>query len=280
MTEDQYGSLAADYHWFFDDVELFLGSDTPGVRAAMALLQPGARVLDAACGIGVDASALFRRGFEVSASDASAQMAVATRQRLAAAGSGEARVIASAWTDLPANFEPASFDAVFCIGNSIAHAPDASAAIAALTAFRSILAPGGILVLDTHDWELVHRSGSRVEIEPGIVERDGIRCVRTYSWHVPEEFGDPHVLEIAPIFLDGDRATLRSYPVTMWPFARAELKRRLSVAGFVSIALDAIPGDERYTATARCPKCDQPEATNRTAPSNSWPGRLPGSFSA
>ena len=46
MTEDQYRSLAGDYHWFFDDVDLFLGSDTPGVRAAMALLQPGARVLD------------------------------------------------------------------------------------------------------------------------------------------------------------------------------------------------------------------------------------------
>ncbi len=248
MTEDQYGSLAADYHWFFDDVDLFLGSDTPGVRAAMALLQPGARVLDAACGIGIDAAALVRRGFDVTASDASQEMAAATQQRLRAT---EARVVASTWADLPASFEPGSFDAIFCIGNSIAHAPDASAAIRAFEAFRSILAPGGMLVLDTHDWELVHQAGSRVEIEPGIVERDGARCVRTYSWHVPDAFGDPHVLEIAPIFLDGDRATLRSYPVTMWPFTRAELKRRLTTAGFSSIALDTIPGDERYTAIAR-----------------------------
>ena len=65
MTEDQYRSLATDYHWYFDDVALFLGSDTPGVRAAMSSLQPGARVLDAACGIGVDAAALARRGFNV-----------------------------------------------------------------------------------------------------------------------------------------------------------------------------------------------------------------------
>ena len=248
MTEDHYGSLAADYHWFFDDVDLFLGSDTPGVRAAMALLQPCARVLDAACGIGIDAAALLRRGFDVTASDASEEMAAATRQRLRAT---EARVVTSTWADLPASFQPGSFDAIFCIGNSIAHAPDASAAIAAFAAFRSILAPGGMLVLDTHDWELVHRTGSRVEIEPGIVERDGARCVRTYSWHVPDAFGDPHVLEIAPIFLDGDRATLRSYPVTMWPFTRAELKRRLTTAGFSSVALDTIPGDERYTAIAR-----------------------------
>jgi SAM-dependent methyltransferase len=259
MTEDQYGSLSADYHWFFDDVELFLGSDTPGVRAAMALLQPGARVLDAACGIGVDATALLRRGFNVSASDASEEMVAATRQRLEAAGVRDARVINSAWVDLPASFEPGSFDAIFCVGNSIAHASDAPAMIAALEAFRSILAPTGMLVLDTHDWDLVHRAGSRVEIEPGIVERDGIRCVRTYSWHVPDAFGDPHVLDVAPIFLDGDSATLRTHRVRMWPFTRDELKRRLTAAGFMSIALDSIPGDERYTAIALRPNSDQPE---------------------
>jgi hypothetical protein len=82
--------------------------------------------------------------------------------------------------------------------------------------------------------------------------------VRTYSWHVPDAFGDPHLLEIAPIFIDGNHATLRSYPVTMWPFTRAELNQRLRTAGFTSVALDAIPGDERYTATARRPKPKHP----------------------
>jgi SAM-dependent methyltransferase len=258
MTRDQYGSLAADYHWYFDDVALFLGCDTPGVRAAMARLQPGARVLDAACGIGVDAAALLRRGFDVVAADASEQMAAAARQRLRALGADAPSVITSAWTDLPASFEPGSFDAVFCVGNSIAHAPNGPATIAAFEAFYSLLAPGGMLVLDTQDWELVHRAGSRVEIEPGIVERDGTRCVRTYSWHIPEAFGDPYVLEIAPIFLDGDRALLRSYPVRMWPFTRSELKHRLAAAGFGSIALDVIAGDDRYTAIARRPESDQP----------------------
>jgi SAM-dependent methyltransferase len=257
MTGDQYRSLAADYHWFFDDVDLFLGCDTPGVRAAMAGLEPGARVLDAACGIGVDAAALQRRGFDVAASDVSEEMAAGTRQRLRALGADRASVITSAWVDLPASFERGSFDAIFCIGNSIAHAANAPAMVAAFEAFRSILAPGGMLVLDTHDWELVHRAGSRVEIEPGIVERDGARCVRTYSWHIPERFDDPHVLDIAPIFLDGDRARLRSYPVRMWPFTRSELKRRLNAAGFGSIALDVIPGDDRYTAIAFRPEGTQ-----------------------
>ena len=169
MTEDQYRSLATDYHWYFDDVALFLGSDTPGVRAAMSSLQPGARVLDAACGIGVDAAALVRRGFSVDASDASTEMVAATRRRLRAAGSDGVNVVTSTWANLPTNFQPEHFDAIFCIGNSIAHAPDAEAAIVAFEAFRSILAPGGMLVLDTHDWELVHNMVSRVVIEPDIV---------------------------------------------------------------------------------------------------------------
>jgi len=253
MTADQYRSLAADYHWFFTDSDLYLGCDTPGVRAAIAGLGTGARVLDAACGIGVDAAALLRRGFDVSASDASDEMAAEARQRLEDLGAGGGSVVTSEWARLPDHFEPSSFDAVFCVGNSIAHACDAATMIAAFGAIRSILAPGGTLVVDSHDWEVVHATGSHVMIEPGIVERDGTRCLRTYSWHIPDDFDDPHVLEIAPIFIDGDQATMRSHPVTMWPFTRAELRWRLTAAGFVSIAMDAIPGDDRYTVTARRP---------------------------
>lgn len=251
---DQYRSLAADYHWFFSDSDLYLGCDTPGVRAAMAGLDPGARVLDAACGIGVDAAALLRRGFDVAAADASAEMAAAARERLHNLGADRGAVVTSEWADLPANFEPRSFDAVFCVGNSIAHARDASAMIAAFEAIRAVLAPGGSLIVDSHDWEVVRATGSHVMIEPGIVERAGLRCLRTYSWHIPENFSDPHVLEIAPIFIDGDCASLRSHPVTMWPFTRSELKRRLTAAGFESIAIDAIPGDDRYTAIALRPE--------------------------
>ena len=154
-------------------------------------------------------------------------MAAAARLRLEQLGADPTKIVTSEWANLADHFEPESFDVVFSIGNSMAHAPDAPTMIGAFEAIRTILAPGGSLVIDSHDWEVVHATGSHVMVEPGIVERGGTRCVRTYSWHIPQEFEDPHVLEIAPIFIDGDRATLRSYPVTMWPFTRSELKRRL-----------------------------------------------------
>ncbi|MGI9595468.1 MAG: class I SAM-dependent methyltransferase, partial [Acidimicrobiales bacterium] len=238
MATDQYETIAIDYEWYFDDVAQLLGSDTPGVRSIIGGLAPGALVLDAACGVGVDAAALAHRGFEVTAADASPAMVAQARRRLDRVGSEDPiRVVTSAWTELPTHLGNAVYDLVLCVGNSIAHADGSPAMIAAFKAFRSLLVPGGRLVLDTIDWERAHGEGSRIEIEPRVVERRGSRCVRTYAWHVAPRFGDPWELEIAPILLRDDRATLRSHRVVLHPFTRRQLRDRLAVAGFEAIAL-------------------------------------------
>jgi SAM-dependent methyltransferase len=62
-----YEVLAADYDWMFDDDELANGR-ARNLPAAARLLQRISRasvVLDAACGTGVDAAVLARRGFTV-----------------------------------------------------------------------------------------------------------------------------------------------------------------------------------------------------------------------
>ena len=53
------------------------------------------------------------------------------------------------------------------------------------------------------------------------------------------------------------------YKRQMWPFIRAELKRRLVAAGFESVALDAIPDDDRDTAVARLPSRPQSSEIGR-----------------
>ena len=68
---DPYERFALDYHWLVDDVELAIGSMSVGARAELARLPKGSRVLDAACGIGVDALVLARKGHRVTATDAS-----------------------------------------------------------------------------------------------------------------------------------------------------------------------------------------------------------------
>lgn len=100
-VDDCYADLAPDYEWLFGDEA------------------PGARVLDSACGIGADAMALARRGFDVTASDASANMVAEARRRCAQAGL-PVEVAQSTWQDLPDRV-PGRFDLVLCLGNAIVH---------------------------------------------------------------------------------------------------------------------------------------------------------------
>jgi 2-polyprenyl-3-methyl-5-hydroxy-6-metoxy-1,4-benzoquinol methylase len=116
---DAYETLAADYDWMFDDDELANGRAV-GLPATARLLQRISRtnaVLDAACGTGVDAAVLARRGFTVWASDGSGEMAEGAaarfrRERLAIPLSH------SRWADLPAATGE-RFDADLCVGNSL-----------------------------------------------------------------------------------------------------------------------------------------------------------------
>jgi SAM-dependent methyltransferase len=220
----------------------------------MAELRPGARVLDAACGIGVDAAWLHRHGHSVAASDASAAMVEVARSRLGAMGAvADVDLAHCTWGRLGEHFEPATFELVLCTGSAIAHAPDADTMVRSLEALRSMLQPGGVLVVDSHDWELVLAAGSTTSVDPVVVERGGLSCVRSFRWHLPDRSGSPAVFEPAVILVGGGRATMRSYPIRLWPFTRRELRERLAGAGFEAIGLDVMPGDDRYTALAHAP---------------------------
>ena len=90
-----YENLAADYDWIFGDDALASGAAIRRPAAARLFDRIGrtSAVLDAACGTGIDAAALARRGFNVWAADASEAMAGRAaarfrRERLADAGSG------------------------------------------------------------------------------------------------------------------------------------------------------------------------------------------------
>jgi ubiquinone/menaquinone biosynthesis C-methylase UbiE len=61
---DYYRGFAVDYDWLYDDGALTDGSviTRPAVADLLRRAGPGCAVLDAACGTGVDAAALARRG--------------------------------------------------------------------------------------------------------------------------------------------------------------------------------------------------------------------------
>jgi SAM-dependent methyltransferase len=128
----EYDALALDYHWLVADQILAGESFLARHRSLVDSLSAGARILDCACGIGSAAIGLARRGYQVTASDASGSM-VAEAERRAKVAVLDINFATCQWGDLPSRFND-PFDLVLCVGNSISHAPSRCAASRALAA--------------------------------------------------------------------------------------------------------------------------------------------------
>jgi hypothetical protein len=153
----------------------------------------------------------------------------------------DAELVCCTWVELPDRL-PGPFDAVLCVGNSLPHLATSAERRAAVASFAAVLAPGGLLLVDSHDWEVVHAQGSG--------ERESLG--RRFEWHVPERFGEPYVLTIT--LTAGDRTTV--HEVVSHPFSRAQLLDEVTGAGLSVEEVVALPGDDRYAVIARSPAAD------------------------
>jgi SAM-dependent methyltransferase len=186
-------------------------------------------VLDCACGIGLLAAGLAAAGYETHASDLSPEMV----QRTWAKG---VRARVCGWDDLPPTGD---FDAVLCVGNSLAHAIDRRAA---LTAMAGAVRPGGALILTSRNWERELAAGTRLEVEPQLVERDGRRALIARAWTI----GTPTRLELAVSLLDPLHTVTEV--LTVWPFTYGELLADLRAAGLELAEATYTPEADRYLA--------------------------------
>ena len=113
-----------------------------------------AHVLDSASGTAMHAIALAQRGYKAAAADLSPEMVARARQNAAAAGVA-LRVEAAGFGEQAAAFGDGAFDAVICLGNSLPHVPDEAALAAALADFAACLRPGGLLLLQSRNFDAV-----------------------------------------------------------------------------------------------------------------------------
>lgn len=116
----------------------------------------GGRVLDVGCGTGAYAVGLARSGFRVDGLDLDAQMLAVAGQQAEAAGVEVACTLGS-MTELPRHYAPATFAGVFCIGNSLAHVAGHAELEAVCGDLRTLLQPGGTLVLQVINYERIIR---------------------------------------------------------------------------------------------------------------------------
>jgi SAM-dependent methyltransferase len=247
---DYYRTLAADYDWIFDDDALAhgLAINHPATARLLERTSHASAVLDAACGTGINAAALARRGYRVQAADGSEAMIAAAAARFQSERL-EIPLVHCMWADLPAVVGE-RFDVVLCIGNSLVHAADRVGMIQALTGLREMVRPGGHVVVDSRNWEKLHAERRIVQLADRAVTRHGRRCIVLYAWEIPDRLDREHVAHIVLIFEDGDRIEPREYRIGFHPFTLGELRQRLKAAGLTEVDTDFDDARDRYAITA------------------------------
>ncbi len=251
---DPYHGLAADYDWIFDDGALAGGAaiNQPATARLLQRIGPASTVLDAACGTGIDAAVLARRGFTVRAADGSqAMVKVAAarfrRDRLAIP------VQRCLWADLPAAIDE-RFDVVLCTGNALVHAAGRHAMVRALIGLRRMARPGGHVVIDSRNWEKLHAERRIVQVMDRAKVRGGRRCVVLYAWEIPDRLDQEHIAHLVFLFQDGDRVEPHEYQLSFRPFTLRELRQRLELAGLQVADTDYDETADRYAVIAWQPR--------------------------
>lgn len=153
--------------------------------------------------------------------------------------------------ELPEHFDDATFDMVFCVGNSLHHAVGARGRAAALESMSRLLRRGGRLVLTSRTWELVRARGSRLEISDRLVRRNDRDAVVVYRWEIAPQWEEEHHIEIAVAQVDAPGSVLvRSQLLSCWPYRYDELEAELRRVGLRTELSTFDPEAENYTVVA------------------------------
>lgn len=214
-----YDRLSAEY-----DVMTGFGQRFVRERPFIKLLVDRHRIgsaVDAGTGTGFHAVLLARLGVNVTAVDLSPAMIAALRAHAAEERLKIAAVVGS-FDQLPA-LVSAPQDAVLSMGNTLAHMPDAAALESTLVAFRQVLRPGGILLLQLLNYTRILASRERVLADK---TENGIRFVRWYDYEGPRIR-----FNITVEHADGSVPS-ETRTVELTPFTDDELRAAARYAGF------------------------------------------------
>lgn len=245
-----YGALAEVYEWLISDAKVGPSASAAAFDDVVTLLPPNARVLDCSCGTGQLAVGLAGLGVRVVATDASAAMVRRTGE-LAEELGASLRTVRVGWNELPDHFDDASFDMVFCVGNSLHHAEGARGRSAALESMSRLLRTGGRLVLTSRNWELVRAGGSRLEIRDQLVRRNGRDAVVAYRWEISQRWEQEHHIEIAVARLEADGSVeVCSELLSSWPYRYDDLLPGLQDVGLAVEGSTFDPMAEDYMVVA------------------------------
>ena len=221
----------------------------------------GPPILELACGTGRALLPLARAGYQVTGVDLSAAMLEIARHKVAAAGLADRVTLVQ--QDMRQLALEGRFSLAFITFNSFAHLLTTDDQLAALTRIRAHLHPGGLLLLDLFNPDLVLLLEARGQVVLDRVMTDpdtGHRLIRFHTQTVDLGRQILHVTFIVDE-VDGQGGVRRTlFPFSMRYLFRGELELLLRHAGFElealygSYDLEEFSGEsERMIAVARQP---------------------------
>ncbi len=160
MTNNTYDDFSQDYDRFVNWTSR-LQAELPFIEAQLSELLPHKdakpTVLDAACGTGMHAIELARRGYIAAGADLSPRMVEKAQANATEAGV-EAIFKSAGFTQLADAFSDEAafpFNALICLGNSLPHLTSESKIRQALIDFNASLSSGGLLILQNRNFDAV-----------------------------------------------------------------------------------------------------------------------------
>jgi SAM-dependent methyltransferase len=220
-------SVAGFYNQLADDYDVMTGFEQRFVteRPFFHLLVERygiRRALDAGCGTGLHALLLAQLGVAVTAIDISPTMLDYVARHGKEMGL-HIHTMQASFDTLAGKF-PATFDAIFCLGNTLAHLLTADELRTALSNFAAILVQDGVLIVQLVNFERLLRSKERIQ---SVKERGGKIFVRFYDFEP-----DGVRFNILKLERGGNsfRHTLQSLPLRA--IRREELSEALLRSGF------------------------------------------------
>ncbi|MCH8741554.1 class I SAM-dependent methyltransferase [Patescibacteria group bacterium] len=186
------------------------------------------KVFESSFGDGCDAIFLQKEGFDVTANEIDKVFLKKGLQNTQREGV-ELKVTKLDWRELDKEIEKESFDAVLSLGNSLTYLFIQSDQITVLKQFRSILRPGGILIIDERNYQYI--LDNRKEILKGNFYYSGkyVYCGEKVHGR-PIEITDEYVK-----FQYTEEATGKKGYLILYPFRRDEMQKLLTKAGFSKI---------------------------------------------
>jgi len=182
-------------------------------------------ILDVACGSGLHSIAFKKIGLEVIGVDLSAEM-IQLAEHNAKRQNVNIEWICSGMQDL-SNKVSSSFDAVFCLGNSLPHLLTREDLQNTLRGFNRILNQGGIVVLQLLNFSRILKHRERIV---NITRKNELGFIRFY------DFIDPLIqFNILRIDWRNDKAKHQLYSTELFPYLQKDLIGESYSAGFKKV---------------------------------------------